>query len=184
MTINLKAKKSATCAVDIQNVGEHVESIILVKPVTLQPHSRFVINTGINVTVDGDADELWVNAGINSDKTNDTEDDIPHYMISERYTKAGCETAREIVLVGFYDGDEEITLNKGVCVARLHYSFMEANDRIMDAAHEVRNNAIYNNEDLLVCVNKEENLDKFIVETIVDGEKTYLKISQKEGQNE
>ena len=79
---------------------------------------------------------------------------------------------------------EEITLNKGVCVARLHYSFIEANDRVMDAAHEVRNNAIYNNEDLLVCVNKEENLDKYIVETIVDGEKTYLKISQKEGQNE
>ena len=68
MTINLKAKKSATCAVDIQNIGEHVESIVLVKPVTLQPHSRFVINTGISVTVDGDADELWVNAGINSDK--------------------------------------------------------------------------------------------------------------------
>ena len=184
MTINLKAKKSATCVVDIQNIGEHVESIILVKPVTLQPHSRFVINTGINVTVDGDADELWVNAGINSDETNDTEDDIPNYMISERYTKAGCETAREIVLVGFYDGDEEITLNKGVCAARLHYSFIEANDRIMDAAHEVRNNAIYNNEDLLVCVNKEENLDKYIVETKEKKKKTYLKISQKEGQDE
>ena len=38
MTINLKAKKSATCAVDIQNIGEHVESIVLVKPVTLKPH--------------------------------------------------------------------------------------------------------------------------------------------------
>lgn len=48
----------------------------------------------------------------------------------------------------------------------------------------MRNNAIYNNEDLLICVNKEENLDKFIVETIVDGEKTYLKISQKEGKDE
>ena len=184
MTIKLKSKKNATCAVDIQNVGEHVESIVLAKPVTLQPHSRFVINTGISVTVDGDADELWVNAGINSDETNDTEDDIPHYMISERYTKAGCKTAREIVVIGFYDGDEEIILKKGACIARLHYSFIEANDKIMDAAHEVRNNAIYNNEDLLICVNKEENLDKYIVETIADGEKTYLKISQKEGQDE
>ena len=30
MTINLKVKKSATCVVDIQNIGEHVESIVLV----------------------------------------------------------------------------------------------------------------------------------------------------------
>lgn len=186
MTISLKSKKSAKCSIDVQDVAERMESINLNKPVTLQPHSRFVIDTGILVTADEDCDILWVNAGINSDKTNDTEDEIPHYMISERYTKTGCEEPREIVLVGYYDGDEEITLEKGTCVARLHYALLEANDRVLDASHELKSNAIFSTEELLICVMKDEEIDNYKVETIQDTttNETYIKVTKKVGQDE
>lgn len=186
MAISLKSKKSAKCEVGTVNVAERMDSINLLKPVKLQPHARFVIETGVMVTADEESDILWVNAGINSDNTNDTEDEIPHYMISEKYTKSGCEEPREIVLVGYYDGDEEITLEKGTCVARLHYAFLEANDRVLDTSHELKSNAIFSTEELLICVMKDEEIDNYKVETIQDTatNETYIKVTKKVGQDE
>lgn len=134
--------------------------IKMAKKLTLQPKQKFVIKTKTQIKCSHELDECVLNELVR--------DDLEIYMVSDKYSDDNPE--KEIEIIGFYNGDEVATIEKGESVACLlcYHRCTEENMHYLKS-DELENSIIFANDKVKI-----QSIDGTVrhIETVVNPDGT------------
>lgn len=139
--------------------------IKMAKKLTLQPKQKFVIKTKTQIKCSHELDECVLNELVR--------DDLEIYMVSDKYSDDNPE--KDIEIIGFYNGEEVASIEKGEPVACLlcYHRCNEENEYYIKSS-DSKKHIVYLDNNICISSQNEEIIN---IEHIIEPDGTkYLKI--------